>query len=154
MVDPRTRATAASDNDIGQERYELYKSSFDWIKKSIDEGYYLEAISILESLVSDRLESYLSFSLDRDFGFKNLGALIDKIKSIETDKLLRSLIINDLDEWRKQRNKAAHEMVKIEDGKSIVWEERVKINKEVAETGLLLFRNINNRIRQLRKQTN
>jgi hypothetical protein len=154
MVDPRTRATAASDNDIGQERYELYKSSFDWIKKSIDEGYYLEAISILESLVSDRLESYLSFSLDRDFCFKNLGALIDKIKSDETDEILRSLIINDLDKWRKQRNKAAHEMVKIEDGKSVVWEERVKINKEVAETGLLLFHNINNRIRKLRKQTN
>jgi hypothetical protein len=45
-------------------------------------------------------------------------------------------------------------MVKIEDGKSGVWEERVKINKEIAEAGLQLFRNIDNRIRQLRKQTN
>lgn len=114
----------------------------------------MEAISLVESLVSDRLESHLSFSLDRDFGFKNLGALIDKIKSNEADEMLSSLITNDLDEWRKQRNKAAHEMVKIEDGKSIVWEDRVKINKTVAETGLKLFREIDNQIRQLRKQTN
>jgi hypothetical protein len=129
MVDPRTRATAAPDNDIGQERYELYKSSLDWIKKSIDEGYYLEAISILESLISDRLESYLSFPLGQDFSFKNLGVLINEIKLKKTDENLHSLIIKDLDEWRKQRNKAAHEMVKIADGKSIVWEERVKVNK-------------------------
>ncbi len=151
MVDPRTRATAAPDNDIGQERYELYKSSLDWIKKSIDEGYYLEAISILESLISDRLESYLSFPLGQDFSFKNLGVLINEIKLKKTDENLHSLIIKDLDEWRKQRNKAAHEMVKIADGKSIVWEERVKVKKEVAETGLQLFRNIDNRIWQLRK---
>jgi hypothetical protein len=129
MVDPRTRATAAPDNDIGQERYELYKSSLDWIKKSIDEGYYLEAISILESLISDRLESYLSFPLGQDFSFKDLGVLINEIKLKKTDENLHSLIIKDLDEWRKQRNKAAHEMVKIADGKSIVWEERVKVNK-------------------------
>lgn len=153
MAEPRKRAISGSDNDIGQERYELYKSAFSWIARSIDEGYYLEAISILESLVSDRLESYLPVLFDRDFSFKTLGDLIQAVKSDKsnkTDELLRSLVLNDLDQWRKDRNKAAHEMVKIEDGKRIIWEERVKINKTVAETGLELVRKIDNRIRKLR----
>ena len=63
MAEPRKRAITASDNDIGQERHKLYKSSFSWIKKSIGAGYYLEAISVVESLVADRLESYLSMSI-------------------------------------------------------------------------------------------
>jgi hypothetical protein len=63
---------------------------------------------------------------------------------------LRSLVLKDLDQWRKDRNKAAHEMVKIEDGKRVGWEERVKINKIVAVTGLELVRKIDNRIRKLR----
>jgi hypothetical protein len=153
MADPRKRAISVSDNDIGQERYALYKSSFSWIAKSIDEGYYLEAISIVESLVADRLESYLPFLFDKDFSFKTLGELIQAIrsdKSGKTDEVLRSLVLNDLDEWRKDRNKAAHEMVKIEDGKKVSWEERVKINKTVAEIGLELVRKIDNRIRKLR----
>jgi hypothetical protein len=153
MADPRKRAISASDNDIGQERYALYKSSFSWIAKSIDEGYYLEAISIVESLVADRLESYLPSLFDKDFNFKTLGELVQAIrsdKSGKTDEVLRSLVLNDLDKWRKDRNKAAHEMVKIEDGKRVSWKERVKINKTVAETGLELVRKIDNRIRKLR----
>ncbi|PSB21190.1 hypothetical protein C7B65_04445 [Phormidesmis priestleyi ULC007] len=153
MTEPRRRAITALDNDIGQERYKLYKSSFSWIKKSIDDGYYLEAISIVESLITDRLESYLSLLFDKDFSFKTLGELIQAIRSDKlnkTDELLRCLVLNDLDHWRKARNKAAHEMVKIEDGKRVSWEERVKINKTVAEAGLELVRKIDNQIRKLR----
>lgn len=76
MAEPRKRAITASDNDIGQERHKLYKSSFSWIKKSIGAGYYLEAISVVESLVADRLESYLSLLLAKDFSFKTLGEVI------------------------------------------------------------------------------
>ncbi|XHX76228.1 MAG: hypothetical protein RBJ76_17510 [Stenomitos frigidus ULC029] len=154
MSKPRIRAT-----DVGQERYELYKSAFAWIKKAIDEGYYVEAISIVESLISDRLESHLSLLLDDDFGFKNLGELIqsfrskkdrDKLNETDEGKALSDLILKELDQWRKDRNTAAHEMVKIEDGISVSWEERMKINKIVAETGLKLVREIDSHIRKIR----
>jgi hypothetical protein len=150
MSEPRKRANTSSENDIGQERYELYKSAFSWVRKSIDEGYYLEAISIVESLVADRLESYLSFLLKKDCSFKTLGALIESIKANEKDELLRALVLNDLNQWRKDRNRAAHEMVKIEDGQRVTWDERLAINKTVAETGLALVRKIDTQIRKLR----
>lgn len=159
MPESRKRAATSSDSNIGQERYELYKSAFSWVKKSIDEGYYVEAISIVESLISDRLESYLSLLTGEDFGFKNLGELIqafrskkykDKLNRTDEDKTLGSLVLNSLDQWRKDRNTAAHEMVKIEDGKRVSWEERMEINKTVAKTGLELVRKIDNQIRKLR----
>lgn len=145
----RERAITSSNNNVGQERHELYKSAFSWISHSISEGYYLEAVSIIESLLSDRLESYLSSLLQSNFGFQNLGPLIRKAKSHATDEILLS-ILEEVDLWRKARNKAAHEMVKIEAGKFINWEERRKFNQETADTGLLLVRKVDKRIRQLR----
>ena len=148
----RKRAVTAEDNDVGQERFELYKAAFSWISKSIDDGYYLEAISIVESLITDRLESYLSLLKGEDFSFKTLGSLIDGFRSKEnnTDELLRSLVLEKLDPWRRRRNIAAHEMVKIEDGKKISWEDRVKINYEVAKDGLELVRKIDSQVRKTR----
>jgi hypothetical protein len=146
----RKRAATDSSNDIGQERYELYKSAFTQITESIKAGYYLEAISIVESLISDRLESHLSLRLGRDFSFKTLGALIQGIKEHETDRTLRSVVLDDLDQWRAARNKAAHEMVKIEEGKQISWDERTKVNEVVAVQGLKLVRKIDQTVRKLR----
>lgn len=152
MSPSRERAICNPNNEIGQERFRLYKSAFSWISKSIEDGYYLEAINIIESLICDRLESHLSLLLEENYGFKNLGNLIDKIKQHETDEQLHLIITQDLDEWRKKRNKAAHEMVKIEKGIEITWQERVKINKQIAERGLELVRQIDKRIRQLKAE--
>ncbi len=148
----RKRAVTAADNDVGQERFELYRAAFSWISKAIDDGYYLEAISIAESLITDRLESYLSFLKGEDFSFKTLGSLCDAFRSKEnkTDQLLRSLVLEKLDLWRSRRNIAAHEMVKIEDGKKISWGDRVKINYEVAKDGLDLVREIDSQVRKAR----
>jgi hypothetical protein len=149
MADSRKRANSA-DGDIGQERYELYKAAFERIATAIAAGYYLEAISIEESLIADRLESHLSFRLGKDFSFKTLGKLIDKIKSHETNPELRKLVLKDLDQWRKDRNTAAHEMVKIEVGQPMSWEQRSQINQTVAEVGLVLVRKIDQQTRKLR----
>lgn len=150
MTKDRKRAVRSSDNEVSQERYELYKSSFEWISKSISEGFYLEAISLEESLITDRLESYLTWRTNTDFSFMTLGKLQRAVEKHETDDALRLLVLDDLDQWREARNKAAHEMVKIEDGKQISWNDRMKINKTVAEVGLELIRKIDRQTRKLR----
>jgi hypothetical protein len=150
MTKARKRAVGSSGNDVSQERYELYKAAFEWIAKSISKGFYLEAISLEESLITDRLESYLTWLTKTDFGFMTLGKLQKEIDKHETDATLRQLVLDDLDQWRKARNKAAHEMVKIEDGKQISWNDRMKVNQAVAEVGLNLVRKIDRQTRKLR----
>lgn len=146
----RQRAVRTSDNDVSHQRYILYKEAFGWINKSIENGFYLEAISLEESLISDRLESYLIWLTNQNFSFKTLGHLQKAIEKHSRDRTLRSLVLNDLDAWRQARNKAAHEMVKIEDGNKADWSERVKINLTIAQTGLELVRKIEQQTRKLR----
>ena len=148
----RIRATADPGTQVGQERYQLYREAFEWINKSIDEGYYLEAISLIESLLADRLESRVCFITRSPHGFKTLGPLINDIRSRETDPTLRQVVTTDVNQWREDRNKAAHEMVKIEPGKKVSWTDRVAINKQVAKEGLRILHKIHDRIRQLKPE--
>lgn len=146
----RTRALALPNNEIGQKRYELYKNAFDHINQSIESKYYLEAITLIESLITDRLESRLSFLLDEDFSFKTLGKIIEKSRQIEQDENLKALISKDLDEWRKHRNTAVHEMVKLEENQQTTWENRNVVLEKVAQDGYQLLKELNKQTSKLR----
>src|SRR3990167_3525749 len=63
---PRKRAIATSDTTIGSTRYNLYKQAYSRINDATKQGFFLEAITIIESLISDRLESRLTFLKKHD----------------------------------------------------------------------------------------
>lgn len=121
----RTRAIATSGLPTGALRFRLYKQAYSRINEAMQDGYNLEAITIVESLVSDRLESRLSALLGKDFSFQTLGAVVNKVKSVETDAALGALVDVDLRAWAKQRNSALHEMAKMADGDSSTWDARM-----------------------------
>jgi hypothetical protein len=134
---------------VAEERYKLYSSAWHRIHEAIDSRFFLEAISLTESLISDRLESRLSYLRGADFGFKTIGQLIDEASRIETDPELLDLITTELDSWRKARNKAAHEMVKIEAGQSLSWEERLAHNESIAREGFRMLGLVGGRVNAL-----
>lgn len=133
------RATAQLNNKIGTQRYNTYKASINRVKKAIEEEYYLEAITLCESLIADRLESRLNHLTDSDdFSFKTLGCLHDGIRKHETNIELIQLVESRkgrLDIWRDKRNKALHAIAKIEDGDSREWEGKMKDCKAIAIEG-------------------
>lgn len=129
----------------------MYKSAYSRIAESSKAGFHLEAITIIESLISDRLESRLTFVLQRDFSFQHLGSLITKARQVETDPTLLNLVDQDLDKWRKSRNKALHEMAKIADGDTSSWQDRVNGLVPISEEGLKLLKTIEKQIRALKK---
>jgi hypothetical protein len=147
----RTRAIATAGNNIGTTRYQLYKRAYARINESIKQGFYLEAISIIESLISDRLESRLTFLNGSNFGFKTLGQLISETNRVETDSQLKDFVTNNLDSWRLVRNKALHEMAKLADGDTSTWDDRIKALVPCAKDGLVILRAIDKRYKQLRK---
>lgn len=137
---------------VGKQRFELYKKAYDWINHSIKEGFYLESIALIESLIADRLESRLSFLSKKNFAFKTLERIISKCNDIETDPNLKSIVLNDLVRWKDNRNKALHEMVKIEKGTSIDWDTRRNLTRKSAKDGLKLLRIIDNSVKKLQTQ--
>ena len=98
-------------------KYLSYKEAWTRIKLAQEEGFYLEAVTIVESIISDRLISYL------------VG--IGKIKSTPNDrtsfeKLIKNwqsclenqpevaILIERINKWKIARNQLIHGMVKSE----------------------------------------
>lgn len=148
---PRVRLIALPGSQEGKARYHLYRAAYARVNEAIEKGFYLEAISIIESLISDRLESRVSYLIGKDFSFKELGSLIVKIKKEETDSMLLLIVTNRLDEWRIDRNRALHEMAKIAVDNKSTWQERIDDLKSVAKIGLKLLRDIDKQVTHLRK---
>jgi len=147
----KKRAVALPGTSVGLRRYDLYKEAYARIKLATQQGFYLEAITITESLISDRLESRLSFVKKSDFSFKTLGALIKDINHHETDGELKEIISSKLDEWRVSRNKAMHEIVKISETDTRSWVTRIGELSSIAKEGLSTLRTIDKRCAALQK---
>ena len=138
----RMRAEAYSGQGYGTLRYNLFKSAEKHIEKSIQEGYFCEAIAIIESVITDRLESWLSFLKQTNVGFQNLGPAIQSLQGCETDADIIG-ILSDLDKWRVKRNGALHELVKIEAGKpKSEWIERIQLLSSTATEGYELLKKL------------
>lgn len=146
----RVRAVALPDSEVARLRNRLYRAVLKRVKAASEAGFYLEAITLIESLITDRLESRYSFLLASDVSFKTLGALIDLCRSRETDAPLKGQVLLDLDRWRAQRNNAIHEMAKLESGDSTPLEERIAQLLPLTKEGLRIFRGIDRRVASLR----
>jgi hypothetical protein len=146
----RERADISENPFIGQKRFELYKRAIQQFNEALEAGFFLEAITICESLITDRLESRCA-ELGKSLAFQNLGRLIKELKQIETDAEIRKIITTELDDWRENRNTALHEIVKFEKGEFPEWKNRVEASGDYAVEGMVIFRKIDNRIRKLRK---
>ena len=83
--------------------------------------------------------------------FSVLGTLINHAKRIDVSEDW-SDILNKLNEWRKKRNSAIHEMAKIEDGNMTPFVDRYATCKDIVEEGKVLFREIDNNIRKYRNK--
>lgn len=149
----KTRAVNIPGNPVGMQRYDLYKQAIAWTDVAIERGFYLEAISIIESMITDRLESYLSRVLGKDVSFQTLGPLIQTIRKEKiTDEELRMLAITNLDEWRRKRNNSLHAMVKLEEGDPTTWEDRKKELPVIAEEGKEILFKVKKRIKYLQNK--
>lgn len=100
-------------------KYESYKEAFARIKLAQADGYYLEAIAIAESIICDRLISYLTrpqsarpIKKDRRGRWPQLSDLIRSWRKESPD----SRLCNRVDEWRQTRNTAVHGFAKSDPG--------------------------------------
>jgi len=116
------------------------------INQAIKQEFYLEAITLSESILSDRLLSFVK-SHDKKVGVNTtLKQLISKARtfSIESEVSPMDLeMFDEIDEWRDKRNKCVHSAAKSEPGvPTISVEEFVAMARESAVEGKRLSRKI------------
>jgi hypothetical protein len=123
-MNKQIRGEAFAGHGYGTRRRLLLEAARGQIERSIVAGFFCEAIAVSESIISDRLESRLSWLTKQNVGFKTLGWLIKELKKYEFNSDMNRILI-ELDGWRVQRNSALHEMVKVAaDGPIPDWESR------------------------------
>ena len=118
------------------------------IEHSIENGFFCEAIAILESIIADRLESRLSWLKKSNSGFRTLGGFRE-LKELESDGALR-IILRHVEAWARRRNVALHEMVKVERGVlHRSWEVRMVEAERTARDGYELAKHLYHRLADL-----
>jgi hypothetical protein len=109
-------------------KYLSYREAWTRIKDAQVQGFYFEAITLVESIISDRLTSFLvrSGQLRRQKEVRKYPALAYLIK--EWKKKVNTPIVqdsylnlqDDVDEWRLCRNRLIHSMVRSHPGEPTV----------------------------------
>jgi Arc/MetJ-type ribon-helix-helix transcriptional regulator len=145
------RKSSGSPKEINgnSNKYESYREAWSRIKQAQENQFFLEAITIQESIISDRLISFLtnpkvkkSLSKNKYGNWPSFGELIKhwRSESPEGVKYGKSPdqidLIEAVDQWRNNRNDAIHAIAKSDPGEPTQdIDIFLKQAQEVAERG-------------------
>ena len=98
-------------------RYLRYKLAFERLDDALEEGWLLEAISLEESIISDRLLSALLSLTGKISARKSFNELINQAKEafVENGGDPEEILFDQLHQWRQDRNECVHAFCKIDD---------------------------------------
>jgi len=122
--------------ELGKSKQQLYKFAHRRVHSSIRKGSHIEAIALLESIMSDRIESAISSLTRQPVSASSLGSLfrlLDKLSP--ADENLKALVWD----WNESRGLVIHQMVKLTNDHNSTWAERVKFARITAQEGLILL---------------
>ena len=133
---------------LGDRRYRRYCAAFDRVQHCVREGYFLEAIALLDSLIWDRLSSRLGYLTGELIPInRNLGVICSQLVGdsgtggCERESAFRHAIWQ-LKQWLTRRNDAVHATCKVfrvettkDDFGAIL-----RSHKKTAEDGIMYLR--------------
>lgn len=146
-------------------KYFSYREAWTRINAACRQGFFFEAVTIQESIISDRLIQYLVVSGEIQerqeiHQYPSFAGLIKSWKQRHPDPIATGLIENlqeEVDQWRMARNKVVHQIVKSHPGAETVPIEEFLVNAESAAVrGVVLAKAVTNwcskSLRRLRNQ--
>ncbi|NOH31014.1 hypothetical protein [Vibrio mediterranei] len=117
---------------------ERSKDIVERIQKALEQEFYLEAIALEESCISDRLSLAL-YIKGQKAGTKSFAKLIELCTEYLPKNLKR-----DVDEWRRERNRAIHNLVRSSPLEEMIdLDELDVLSKKTAKDGAVLLEQVN-----------
>jgi len=135
----------------GKQRAELYRNGIGRVERALREGFWLEAITLQESLISDRLEYLLEYITGQQ-RHTTLADLLNRIERDVPSHLIDSVLMEKLNAWRKQRNATLHMMMKFSARKNTTWLERLAECREAAWDGRVVMREVDSWARRTKRR--
>lgn len=107
--------TPRNEKQIG--RYLRYRLAFERLDEALEEGWLLEAISLEESIISDRLLSALLSLTGQNSASKSFNVLINQAKEafVANGGDPEASLFDKLHQWRRDRNECVHAFCKLDD---------------------------------------
>jgi hypothetical protein len=105
----------AKEKQIG--RYLRYKLAFERLDEALSQGWLLEAISLEESIITDRLIAVLDVHGIEVSPTQSLSNLIAQAKrhTVGSGERVAGDLFDEIDQWRDQRNECVHGFCKLDD---------------------------------------
>jgi hypothetical protein len=147
------RLVGGEGTSVARQRYDLYKLANEQLKAAYEAGFYIECVSICESIISDRIEARLQFlrrGTNKPSHIDSLGRLLKQVTDIEPEDQieLRAAYVS-IREWGNARNETIHQFVKVTDQNPLADpKERIQQAKTAARQGVRLMRRISALVRK------
>lgn len=137
-------------------KYYTYRYAIDQINKAIDAGFFLEAITIEESIIVDRLYRFCwDNGLTKSASQATLGTVETFIKRIpdEIQRVEQIDFLEELDRFRQNRNTCLHQIAKSDPGEpTMPFEEFINLARSTAIEGKALMKKISNWSRRYKRK--
>lgn len=149
---------------VGMARNQRYHDAIARYQEAMKNGYYIEATALMESLISDRLDSLLGQICNGDYNDYSLGTRLSDLEACINMKKHSKLescpgtyldesgeLVKRINEWRKKRNIAIHTMAQLDEDINRPFAADYAKLKEEAEEAYKLFNELTNMIGKLRR---
>lgn len=157
---PNTAGKLIPIPDGNAPKYFSYREAWGRIRRAIGHGFYLEAVTLEESIISDRLVSYFRRTgvMDPDSNkFISLHQLIEKLKKQVPEPIRDPLkeprfenLQQSLSEWKDKRNHVVHGIVKSSGNSLSDVENFLEEAKQIAIEGEQIALSVNNWYRRIK----
>jgi len=145
-----TRSFRSAPGDDEELRVDLRDRAARRVSEAIGDGFFIEAIALQDSMISDRLEEFLGMHKDR-VTMNSLGQLAQLSRDLapaEFTALADRILV-----WADHRNVAMHQMVKVGPTYHGTWDTRVEHARRTAGAGQELLRDVESAVARHRAQT-
>lgn len=139
-------------------KFYSYRYAYSQMKKAIEGKFYLEAITIQESIITDRLLSFvikkeLLKTTDNNLLIRNVS--LNNLIKLSNEHFDDDSLSIELDEFRFSRNNCIHAMVKSFPGNPTQKvSEFQKLSKETSLSGRVLTRKVDAWYTRMKKKYN
>ena len=149
---PKVRVIGGKGSDAGTTRHELYKAAWSRYNEAMSAGFYLEAITIVDSVITDRIEAYTLHLMHFDDKHQQVESLGNAMAALNiarqdrqiTDDAEYKAVRKAVTKFYEGRNQAVHNFVILNNANAqMSVEDRIKQAKGIAEFGREVFNLVN-----------
>ena len=136
-------------NSQRKKKGEIFSRAYRRAQRALKAGFYLEAIVLCDSLLTDRLRLILRSNVEIETKRATTGAIANSLISQKVTSFDENLW-EDILNWSRKRNHQTHALGHISGEPLVPWNNRLAEAREVAQAGFALVNRVSREVRHHR----